>query len=266
MPDTKQDILHALRRDILLLEGFRPQAAGALEVGLGAIGGAFPLGIFPTGAIHEFISSGMETAAASGGFVTGILGPLMGGGGVCDGGTRGGGACIWIRSAGQLFPPALAAFGIEPDRIIFIDLKREKDILWCMEEALACEGLAAVVGETPDIGFTASRRLQLAVEKSRVTAFLLRHNPRDLNTIGRVARWKITPLASEVEKGLPGIGVPRWQVELTWVKNGQPGVWVVEWRAGQFQIISDEPAAGVEGPELGGTAVPLPGGQRRRTG
>lgn len=40
-----------------------------------------------------------------------------------------------------------------------------------MEEALKCGGLAAVVGEVQDISFTASRRLQLAVEQSGVTGF-----------------------------------------------------------------------------------------------
>ena len=284
MPANKHDILLELRRDILLLQGFKPPAAGAVDVGLGEIGRAFPHGVFPTGAIHEFISSGGETAAASGGFVSGILGALMRGGGAREGrsrvggardeggrdggahdggGARDGGVCIWIRSSGRLFPPALTAFGIEADRIIFIDLKREKDILWCMEEALKCEGLAAVVGETPDISFTASRRLQLAVEQSRVTAFLLRHNPRDLNTIARVARWKITPLASKLEGGLPGLGFPRWQVELTWVKNGQPGTWLVEWRAGRFAAERADIAAGRASIAA---ARELAGGLRRRTG
>jgi len=247
MPSSKQDILRELQRDILLLQGFKPPAAGAVDVGLGSIGGAFPHGTFPTGAIHEFISSGTEGGAASGAFVSGILGPLM----------RAGGACIWIGSAGRLFPPALAAFGIRPERVIFIDLKREKEILWCMEEALKCEGLAAVVGETPEISFTASRRLQLAVEQSRVTAFLLRMNPRDLNTIARVARWKVTSLASLSEGDLPGIGFPRWKVELTWVKNGVPASWVVEWRAGRFHFPESTAVMGIMKPEES---------QRRRAG
>ena len=40
-----------------------------------------------------------------------------------------------------IFPPALKSFGIAPDKIIFIDLKKEKEILWAMEEALKCDGL-----------------------------------------------------------------------------------------------------------------------------
>ena len=89
-----------------------------------------------------------------------------------------GGACIWISAARKIFPPGLKAFGIEPDRVIFVDLKREKDVLWATEEVLKCEGLAAVASEIRELSFTVSRRLQLAVEKSRVTGFILRDNPR----------------------------------------------------------------------------------------
>ena len=38
-------------------------------------------------------------------------------------------------------------------------------MLWVIEEALKCEGLAAVIGEIKELSFTQSRRLQLAVEK-----------------------------------------------------------------------------------------------------
>jgi len=41
-----------------------------------------------------------------------------------------------------------------------------------MEEALKCESLSAVIAETPEISFTVSRRLQLAVEQNRVTSFI----------------------------------------------------------------------------------------------
>jgi protein ImuA len=224
MPATKSDIILQLRKDILLMQGFKPPSVSAVDVGLGPVAAAFPNGIFPTGAIHEFISASPENAAASGGFIAGLTAPLM----------ESGGACVWITSGRKLFPPGLKAFGIEPDRVIFVDVKREREVLWAMEEALKCEGLAAVIGEMQDISFTASRRLQLAVEQSRVTGFVLRHYPRNLNPIACVARWKISPLSSVLEQDMPGIGFPRWQVELERIRNGQPGTWQMEWSAGRF--------------------------------
>ena len=92
------------------------------------------------------------------------------------------------------FPPALKLFGVEPHHVIFVDLQKERDILWAMEESLKCNGLGAVVGELKDLSFTASRRLQLAVEQSCVTGFVLRNQPRNLNTNACVTRWKISSM------------------------------------------------------------------------
>ena len=148
------------------------------------------------------------------------------------------GACIWISSSRTIFPPALKVFGIEPDRIIFADALKEKDVLWVMEEALKCNGLAAVVADLREISFTESRRLQLAVEQSGVTGFILRHSPRNLNTIACISRWKITTLPSELTDAMPGVGFPRWKIELLKVRNGKPGTWQMEWAAGKFRYIS----------------------------
>ena len=248
MPSTKSDIIQRLEREILPLQGFKPpRSGGALDFGLGPMNAAFPNGEFPTGAIHEVLSTGPENAAASVGFVGGLIGTLM----------RNGGAGLWIGARQKIFPMALKLFGIEPDRIVFVELRNQKDMLWAMEEALKCEGLAAVVGEIPEIGFTASRRLQLAVEQSRVTGFILRHQPRGhvTNVTGNlpgnvaanvpgnvtgtacVARWRITPLASQPEAGLPGVGFPRWNVELLKIRNGRPGAWPLEWAAGRFRTV-----------------------------
>jgi protein ImuA len=79
-------------------------------------------------------------------------------------------------SSKTIFPPGLKMFGIEPANIIFLELQKSKDILWVMEEALKCIGVAAVVGEISDLSFTLSRRLQLAVEQSGVMGFILRRS------------------------------------------------------------------------------------------
>jgi len=108
-----------------------------------------------------------------------------------------------------------------------------------MEEALKCEGLAAVIAEVREISFAQSRRLQLAVESSRVTGFLLRNDPRKLGTTTCVARWQVTPLPSQLEDELPGVGFPRWQVDLLRVRNGNPGSWKLEWADGAFVPIEE---------------------------
>ncbi len=225
MADVKKDIISRLRKDILLWEGFKPHKAGKSGiVGLGPVEAAFPNGIFPKGVIHEMVCPTPNHRAATSGFVAGLLASLM----------QNGGVCLWIGTSRRLFPPALMAFNVEPERVIFIDMEREKDVLWAMEEGLKCEGVAAVIAELRDISFAQSRRLQLAVESSKVTGFLLRNDPRKLGTTTCVARWQITPLPSKPEEGMPGVGFPRWQVELLRVRNGNPGSWEIEWVDGNF--------------------------------
>lgn len=243
MTGTKADIIAQLIRDILPLQGFkRTLNPAVLNMGLGAIKNAFPNAEFPLGAVHELITTGSENAAVTGGFIAAVLSSLM----------RKGGACIWISSCRTIFPPALTSFGIAADKVIFIDLKKENEILWAIEEALKCDSLSAVVGEMQDLSFTASRRLQLAVEQSQVTGFILRRNPRSLNTTACVTRWKITSLSSELPVDMPGVGFPRWKVELLKVRNGRPDTWEIEFVAGRFRHIAKI------------TAIPLE--QKRKTG
>ena len=244
MLTSKQDIIARLQKDILPLQGFKTASKNAAEdIGLGIIKKAFPNNQFPVGAVHEFIADSPEAATATGGFVAGILASLM----------RKGGATIWVSACRTIFPPALQSFGIAPDKIIFIDLHKEKEMLWAIEEALKCEGLAAVVGELPELSFTTSRRLQLAVEQSGVTGFILRYNPRHINTTACITRWEIRSLPTQLADGMPGVGFPRWKVDLTKVRNGKPGNWQVEWVAGRFRYI----------PEF---SVVIPEQQQKKTG
>lgn len=227
MVTSKEDIIARLRRDLLPLEGFKAITGTNENVGLGEINYSFPNASFPIGAMHEFISSDTEGSTATAGFIAAVTGKLM----------KNGGASLWVGSSRTLFPPALKFFGIDPEKIIFIDLQREKDVMWAMEEALKCDGLVAVVGEIQELNFTVSRRFQLAVEQSRVTGFILRHNPRSLNITACVTRWKITHLPTALADEMPGVGFSRWNVELLKVRNGKPGLWKIELIGKRFRHI-----------------------------
>lgn len=232
MTETKQEIIDRLKQHILHQQGYKPaQTDEARITGLGEIEAAFPNGVFPTGMMHELICGQGEQAAACGGFLTGLLASLMNPQSVA----------LWVSVRRTLFPPSLKAFGIEPHQFIFVDVAREKEVLWATEEALKCAGLAAVVAELRELSFAQSLRLQHAVEQSHVTGFVLRHDPERLTTTTCVSRWQITCLPSQPEQGLPGVGFPRWNVELLRVRNGQPGQWQVEWHGNSFSIIQPEP-------------------------
>src|SRR5262245_60687197 len=144
MQALKADIISQLKKDILSLQGFKPVIHHDQHIGPLAINHTFPNSAFPLGVNHEFICNCRESLSASSGFIAGILSSLM----------KKCGATVWISSSHKIFPPALVAFGIDPEKIIFIHRQKEKEILWTMEEALKCEGLAAVVGEVSCVDLT----------------------------------------------------------------------------------------------------------------
>ena len=84
------------------------------------------------------------------------------------------GPVLWCLTRRDLFAPGLMSAGLHPDRVIYAETFRERDVLPVMEEGLREKGLAAVVGEVTRLGLTASRRLQLAAEASGVPALVLR--------------------------------------------------------------------------------------------
>ena len=230
MLTQKADIIFQLQKEILQLQGFRYKASDDLiRPVLGPIDSSFPNDVFPLASIHEFLTRSVEDIAATSGFISCLLSSLMNKGGVS----------AWIGSSQAIFPVALKFFNVEPDKIIFINTKKPKELLWLVEEALKCEGLAAVVGEVAEVTFTESRRLQLAVEQSRVTGFLIRNNSRNINTNACTARWKISPGSSIITDGIPGIGFPAWNIELLKIRNGKPGRWQMKWACNKLHSIPD---------------------------
>jgi protein ImuA len=230
MDGLRSNIITQLERDILPLQGLKLLSTdNNINIGFSPIELSFPNSRFPIGCTHELLSASQEDIGATNGFIAALLSKLM----------QFNGAVIWISASRTIFPAALKQFNIEPQQIIFVDLQKEKDVLYATEEALKCNRLATVVSEIKQISFKESRRLQLAAEQSRVSGFLIRHQPRFINTIACVSRWRITSLQSELIDGMPGVGFPRWNVELLKVRNGKPGKWKIEYTENRFNEIKE---------------------------
>ncbi|WP_333863062.1 ImuA family protein [Sphingobacterium sp.] len=232
MLEDKQALISKLKKDLLVWQGVPQRSIEDSLMDLGPLEAAFPNGVFPKGVIHEFISFNRADSAASCGFIGGLLGKLM----------QHSGICIWISSIQTLFPASIKSFGVVPESIVFVSMKRERDVLWAMEEALKCPGITAVLAEIHQLDFVQSKRLQLAVEKSRVTGIILQHNPKMLLATSCAARWKVTSLPSQSEDELPGIGYPSWSVELLKVRNGIPGTWQITWCPQGFKVAPNKTA------------------------
>ena len=219
MLSTQSNIFTRLKKDILLLQGQLKPPGTLTSVVRGPLHTAFPNSSFPSGAVHEFLSPGIEESAASHGFIAAMINCFL----------QSKGVLAWVGPSKTIYPPALKLFGLNPSFILFIEVKKEKDMKWVLEEALKSGGFSAVVGEMNGIDFTTSRRFQLAVEQSQATGFLLNTNKSKPNNNACLSRWRISSLPSESTGELPGLGFPCWKVELLKMRNGKPGSWDIKW-------------------------------------
>ena len=253
----------------------RPARHGVSPFGVAVIDGALPGGGLALGAVHEIMGQGgdEEDGAAVAGFAAAILarlgvaplvttptpslprvrgreGPAPRWSSLAwEGGGRsslpaerspraGEGIVLWCLKRSDLYGPGLMTHGLDPARLVLVTAPRDDEILWALEEGLRAgpaSGLAAVVGELGRLPMVAGRRLQLAAERSGVTALVLRRwrnaaeaaAERDRPSAA-LTRWRVSALPSTEIAGGPGIGRPRWRVALLRVRGGVPDAWDVE--------------------------------------
>lgn len=206
---TASPAIVELRERIAHLEdGASGRGREALPFGLPEIDRRLPGGGLALGSLHEVAGGGNAAVdgAAAALFAAGIA-------------ARSRGKVLWVVTRRDLFAPALAQAGLAPDRVIYVEAGDERALLGCFEEGLRHGGLGAVVAETAHLPMTASRRLQLAAEGSGTIGLAIRRWRRqaDAAEFGQptasVTRWRISVLPS-APLPVPGIGRPRWRLEL----------------------------------------------------
>ncbi|MDR9808898.1 ImuA family protein [Rhizobium hidalgonense] len=212
---ARNQALADLRERIAALEGGVAKRKVCLPFEVPEIDAVLPGGGLAHGALHEFAGGGSGTVdgAAAALFAAGIA-------------ARTKGQIAWCLTRPDLFMPALAQAGLHPDRVVFVEANKEEEVLEDMETCLSYGGLGAVVGEVVRLPMTASRRLQLAAEKTGTMAIAVRRWRRqtEANDFGQptasTTRWRVSVMPSE-ELPVAGIGRPRWLLELMRVKAGE---------------------------------------------
>lgn len=215
MPD---DPIPALREAIRRHQAAPARADAAPLPVAPAIDALLPGGGLCRGAVHEVF-------AADAGAATGFAALLAG---------RTGGTVLWLAPARapRPYPPGLAAFGLDPARLLVAEAEAT-DLLWAAEEALRSTALAALVvlGAAPDL--TAGRRLQLAAEAGGVLGLLLGPQPPRPRASAAHTRWRIAALP-----GAPGpahaLAPPRWRIELLRARGGLPACFAATWQCGEL--------------------------------
>jgi protein ImuA len=246
MVAASQPIVIAELREYLSRAESRGLAAGTvLPFGIAEMDARLPGGGLQRGQLHEVIEGGPagEYAAVATLFAAGIAARIAG-------------PVLWCLRGRDLFAPALARIGLHPDRVIYCETWKDRDVLPALEEGLRCAGLAAVVGEVTKLSLTASRRLQLCAGETGVTALLLRRwrTAGEKQFAGEpnaaATRWRVSP-ATAPDGPFDQIESQRWLVELLRVRGGEPYSWIVEACDAQGHLglpaaMADRPAAAEE--------------------
>jgi len=112
----------------------------------------------------------------------------------------------------------LRSFGLDPERLVLVRPQTIVELLWAIEEAIACRAVAAVVADIVHphkaLDFTASRRLSLRAAASGASVFLVRY-ARDREATAAKFRWKVSPgLSGSAPFDDKAPGPPRWRVTL----------------------------------------------------
>lgn len=211
--------------------------AGAAALGIAAIDDVLPGGGLARGALHEIEAAGeggREAAlGAASGFAAVLLARFAAGRGLggASGPGAGRGPVLWCQRRIDLYAPGLAAFGLDPARLIVVRAPAPRQALWVLEEALRGRRLAAVLGEVDGIDLAASRRLQLAA-RAGTPCLLLRRGPAP-GISAAVTRWRVGPApgdAAQPGHALPhDLGASRWRVELVRCRGGAARAWLIEW-------------------------------------
>ena len=230
------DTIAALRAQVARLE--RPSGSGAqlssLPFGVTALDMRLPGGGLALSAVHEVFAGGpaAEHGAAPAVFAAGVLARHLG-------------PVVWITAQRDLYPPALAAAGLHPGRLVLVHTRH--GALQAMEDSLRHPGLAGVVCEHEGrLGLAASRRLQLAAETAGALGFILRRprrsdGPALAAPSAAATRWRITALPSPPPlphwPDEPGLGRPVWRLDLLRCRGGEAAGFVVEGPDAQGRLV-----------------------------
>jgi protein ImuA len=259
--------LEALRQQVAALET-HPLLADA--GGPPAPGGLLAT---PRGALHEVFADTIADAGAALGFALAqarrMLEPA-----------RPGLLVLELKSDAQEiglpYGLGLHGFGLDTEAIVLIRTDTITELLWAIEEAVACRAVGAIVADIASphkaLDFTASRRLALRCAASAGAVFLVRY-ARDREASAARFRWRVAPALSAAppfDDRAPG--PPRWRVvlekgRLDQTRRAAPDGedYLVDWSENEF-VLADiaersRAAAGPRRPALP-HAAPAPLGDR----
>ncbi len=188
-PQTK--IAQSLAQRIRQMEtAGRHQHVGSISSGCQAIDEKLPEGGYAKGSMVEFLQSKVGSGATSLAFMT------------AKQAMKGGKYLLVVDSDRHFYPPAARSLGIPLERMIVIHPKERGDMMWSIDQALRCSGIAAVVSKIDRLDDREARRWQLAAEQGGALGLWV----RDYRTArGQPSwsdiQWRIEPQPAPKDAG-----------------------------------------------------------------
>ena len=182
---TITETVRRLQSRIRGLEGWGPAAEfDVVSCGCAALDRWLPGGGLRRGSLVEWL-----LAAPGGGAATLALGCARQ---AC----QDGGELIVLDRRRQVYPPALAAWGVELERVILVHPRDGAEEIWAWEQALRCASVAAVCGWVEQLDGNVFRRWQLAAESSGTLGLLIRPATAVRQPSWADVRWWVEPRAA----------------------------------------------------------------------
>jgi protein ImuA len=233
--NANRRVLEDLRARIETIEKRPPLARSGFDAEAG--GKLLPL---PRGVLHEVFADNQRNSGAAFGFAL-----LAAKGLVAEGRP----AILVMQLSrdtqdiGVPYGVGLKSFGLDPEAIVLCLPETMVELLWAIEEAIACRAVAAVVAdvgnEVKALDFTVTRRLSLRSAAGDSSVFLVRSGQEREATAARM-RWRIEPTSSgSLAFDARAPGNARWHVEL---EKGQLGPgkgsteWVLDWTENGYAL------------------------------
>lgn len=226
--------LDRLRAEIAAIEK-RPALAGGVRGMQARVAAPF---LAPAGLVHEIFTDDIRNAGTALGFALGQARALV---------TRERPVVVFAQltadgqETGLPFGPGLAHFGFAPDHMVMVRADHLGELLWAVEEAVGCPGVAAVIGDVAHphkaLDFTVSRRLSLRAAGAGASVLITRYGQGREASAAHL-RWRVMPAASgppEFDQRAPGAARFDVGLEKGAIAEGRAGdSWLMDWTENGF--------------------------------
>ncbi len=181
-------VMERLAREVRGLETAGKQATHkpTISCGCAALDRCLPDGGYAAGSVIEYLRAMPGCGASTLAFTAAAVAMRSTSGFV-----------VIVDTQHNIYPPALASWGIDLEKLVLVRPQSDVDALWAVDQSLRTPAVAAVVADVERIDDRAARRMQLAAEQGGGLALLLRPASARRGPSWADVQWMVRSLPSQ---------------------------------------------------------------------